>query len=931
VRRGEERVVKRVDRRTFLANSLRTGVAVVAAGSIAYEEWTVSQPVSGASRSPGKGLRGQPSALSINGDSAPVGVDPDDTSFAWELGDPAKGALQRAYRITLSRGGKQIWDSGEVSSNRQAFVSYKGPALASDTAHDFTVTTRNAKGVWSPTSQAASFITGLRENDWSAVWLRPGPADTGLEQYTYLRKTFDLPSGTISHAVVYTAAAHKYQLWLNGQKHATGPSFCYPDEQYVQGTDVSEIVATGARNTLGFLHHWYSAGKGRPASAPGLLAQLSVRYTDGRHVTVGTDRTWKQQRAEWLLAPQRNTDAGDFVEIIDGRASPSGWAESSFDDSAWSPAPVLGPVGTEPFTELFIQRTRITELDIAAASVTTLDGGAVVVDFGKIYAARPTVEFRDGIAGRMISMHVGYVLDPDGHVSTTNATQATNLALYYIQSDGRQTFEPYTYLGFRYLEIDAPGETIGHDQVSAIARHCTLPDVKPASFSSSDETLDAVWALCSRSGQFVTHEQFVDTPTREKGQFLWDACSESQVVMRVFRDQNLSKQALRDFARSQKRFWPDGRVSDIYPTGYGAQSYVSFTALYPEWVWRYYLSTGDLDEITTLYPTLVRLADYLSKGVSAGSGLVTGLPLAPSADNNYGYDFDTAADTTINILSSNAFKRVSQIATEVGDASGAATQLARAESVARKINHWLVNSDGLYVDGLRSNYHRSSHASQEANSRALAYGIVPPARAEAVGRYVASLGISVEPDQGMELLRALHAAGFDADVVSTLTDASRPGWAWILTHGGTFCWEAWELNNLIGDSMSHGWGSSALVAMQEVLLGVVPAVPAAGEPPTVLEISPAFSVLDRASGIVPTVAGTAQVGWSRAGSELSVALTLPPNSLAKVSLPARSVSDVTADSVAVEHAEGIKVSSSGQGRVNLQIGAGRYALRISQT
>ena len=189
--------MKRVDRRTFLAaDSLRTGVVAVAAGSIAYQEWTVSQPVPGASGSPGKRLRGQPTALSINGDSAPVGVDPDDTSFAWELGDTTKGALQTAYRITLSRGGKQIWESGEVLSTRQAFVSYKGPALTSDTAYDFTVTTRNQKGVWSPTSQATSFITGLRESDWSADGSRPGPADTGLEQYTYLRKTFDLPSGT---------------------------------------------------------------------------------------------------------------------------------------------------------------------------------------------------------------------------------------------------------------------------------------------------------------------------------------------------------------------------------------------------------------------------------------------------------------------------------------------------------------------------------------------------------------------------------------------------------------------------------------------------------------------------------------------------------------------------------------------------------------
>jgi alpha-L-rhamnosidase len=257
-------------------------------------------------------------------------------------------------------------------------------------------------------------------------------------------------------------------------------------------------------------------------------------------------------------------------------------------------------------------------------------------------------------------------------------------------------------------------------------------------------------------------------------------------------------------------------------------------------------------------------------------------------------------------------------------------QLSRSAGVAKAVNRWLVRDDGLYVDGLRADHTRSPNASQEANARALAYGLVPASRLSTVGKYVASLGISVEPDQGMELLRALHAAGLDADVVTTLTDASKPGWAWILTHGGTFCWEAWQLSDLIGDSMSHGWGSSALVAMQEALLGVVPAVPSAGEPPTVLEISPAFSVLESATGVVPTIAGTAQVGWSHAGGAVHVSLKLPPNSLAKLRLPAKSTADVTVDSVDVDHADGVAVESSQNGQVGLLVGAGRYELRVAQ-
>ena len=63
-------------------------------------------------------------------------------------------------------GGATVWDSGEVISGRQAFVAYTGPALQSDTAYVFSVTTRNAQGVWSRASEPEPFVTGLRDSDW---------------------------------------------------------------------------------------------------------------------------------------------------------------------------------------------------------------------------------------------------------------------------------------------------------------------------------------------------------------------------------------------------------------------------------------------------------------------------------------------------------------------------------------------------------------------------------------------------------------------------------------------------------------------------------------------------------------------------------------------------------------------------------------------
>ena len=133
---------------------------------------------------------------------------------------------------------------------------------------------------------------------------------------------------------------------------------------------------------------------------------------------------------------------------------------------------------------------------------------------------------------------------------------------------------------------------------------------------------------------------------------------------------------------------------------------------------------------------------------------------------------------------------------------------------------------------------------------------MPASDRAAVGAYVASLGIDVGPNHGLELLRGLAAAGLPEALVHTLTDASIPGWAHIVAVGGTFTWEEWKPSDLIGDSMSHGWGSSALVAMQETLLGVTLQEPDADGTVRVV-VAPPAAGLGRAEGSVPTVAGPA--------------------------------------------------------------------------
>ena len=94
--------------------------------------------------------------------------------------------------------------------------------------------------------------------------------------------------------------------------------------------------------------------------------------------------------------------------------------------------------------------------------------------------------------------------------------------------------------------------------------------------------------------------------------------------MAAFGEQNLTRKSLTEFAQSQKRYWPNGAVNKIYPTGLGALDINESTEIYAEWVWEYWMHTGDRALLTTVYPVLQRIADYV--GVPLGDAMVDSFP-----------------------------------------------------------------------------------------------------------------------------------------------------------------------------------------------------------------------------------------------------------------------------------------------------------------
>jgi alpha-L-rhamnosidase len=911
---------------TRLGAAVLTAVAVIAGGA---------GPA--ASHATPAGL-GPPRALTVDGLRAPIGLGLTDVQFAWQVNDPRPGARQTAYRIVVTRVAligtappAPVWDSGEIASSDQAFVPYGGPPLAADAVYQWTVQTWAATGGPSPFAPHARFETGLADADWHADWIRRATDDvTEYDQFTYARKEFTLAASPIVRARVYVSVDQQYELSINGVRAGRGEAYSYPDSQYYETLGVTRLLRPGTANAIGILANWDGATKGHPAGTPGMIARLSVLHADGTTEQIVTDGTWRVLKANWLPGTQRDLegDVVDYVENIDGLHAPLGWDRPRFDDQAWSPATVLGPVGTAPWTDLVSVRTRIVEKPVHAVSLTRLANGAVVADFGKVYAAVPTVTFQHGVPGRSITMHAGYVLDAHpssgvpGQVSTTHGTQHTDLAYSYIERRGPQTFEPFDYLGFRYLQIDDPGETLTSSDVVALTRHAAVPDETAATFSSSSATADSVFDLGRHSALDTAQEQFIDTPTREKGPWLWDGFNESLTAMAAFGEQNLTRKSLSEFAQSQARYWPEGRINKIYPTGLGALDINEFSEIYAEWVWQYWMNTGDRTQLAAVYPTIVNLSAYVAAAIDPATGLVTNLP----ATNVY-YSYPVV--TRLNILGVNVFRRAGQIAAALDrPASEVTQQQTRQEALTNAVNARLTRPDGVYIDGLQADGTQALQASEESDTAAVVYGVVPPARIATVGAYIASLGMQNPPRTAGELLGALRLVGRDRDVVTRLTDRKAPGWASILAQGGTFTWEVWNPVDANGDSMSHGWGSNVLVEIQSALLGVTPTAPGYAT----FDLAPPRTGLAFASGRVPTPRGAVVVSWHArraGGGAATLDVTVPANATATVQFPVTHLHALTINGRPASGVAGVRVLARTGDGATLAVGAGTYRLRAT--
>jgi alpha-L-rhamnosidase len=465
----------------------------------------------------------------------------------------------------------------------------------------------------------------------------------------------------------------------------------------------------------------------------------------------------------------------------------------------------------------------------------------------------------------------------------------------YVQRGGRETFEPFGYLGFRYAQVDFPADQPPPASIALVARWNRLPEPH-ATFRSSDPTLDAVFELAVHSARYGSQEHFVDTPTREQGQFTYDAYQISRAAMRAFGERDLTQRALREFAQSQVKFHADtGKVNAVYPNGDGKRDIPDWTQSWPMWAWEYFLETGDRELVSDLLPQLVKTAEYVRSIENPTTALVdlgndtgykSGIVDWP---NRYGYDRTTTQRTVMTLNAMLVYGAIASLAEVLGrgDAAGIFREFQKRSEQAIQRHLW-DPAQSAYVDGLYADGRKSPHASQQANAMVLALGLASGHEAGTLAA-VKRAGFETSPVLSRFLVEAYGEHDQDEALYDFLLNPKGRNFASILAKGGTFTWESWEGGEAKSEnSESHAYGANAaLEAIQRYVLGLEIVEPQAVR----VRIRPHFGPLTFAKGTIPTERGLVHVSWRTLDRSTELDVTLPANVAADVYVPAPGTHD----------------------------------------
>jgi alpha-L-rhamnosidase len=884
----------------------------------------------------------------------PLGIDEAQPRFSWTFRSPRRDQYQSAYHILvassrdkLQKNIGDVWDSGTLSSVDNINVLFAGKPLRPFTRYFWKIKALNTHGEATPWSRPAWFETAFLHTHWEGSWIGDGkPIPQQKEDfYTNIpaplfKKDFTIGK-TIRSARLYISGLGYYEAYLNGQK--VGDAVLDPGWTNYGKTilysiyDITGAIKPGSNRIVLLLGNgWYNPLPMKlfgtfnlrdvlHTGQPKVIANIRVLFTDGSSRSIVTDGSWSAGDSYIL---KNNIYLG---EEQDARLMKPTTEQQG---SSWASAVVVPSPGGVMAAQT-APPIRITKI-IRPVAVSSPEKGVYVFDLGRNFAGWIRMRIR-GKAGATVHFLYGELLVPGGRVNgmTTVAghikeiwhlsggpgspATAYQKDSYTCKGDSTDVFQPhFTFHAFRYVEITDLDNIPGLEDLQGLRLNSDLPEA--GHFTCSNPLLNRVQDITLASFLSNIFSVQSDCPGRERQGYGADMVSTAEAFTYNYDMSCFYAKTVQDFANDVR---PNGGMPECAPyngistegfdQGAGPLDWQLAFSFLQEKLYRFYGNTRVLEDN---YQHTKNMVDFLQR---------------QSRDHliDHGIGDHEAVNAKHVPLTSGAFyyhhvRLLAEFAGILGKKEDLVRYTALADSIQQAFNaRYLQAGTGQY----------DTAYNQTTQVFPLWYGLAPAAEQQAA--FKALLETILQRDQG-HLSTGIFGTKMLFDVLrrydrndvafSINTQTGYPGYGYMLQNEATTLWESWQRPDQ--NSFNHPMFGSVSEWFYRSLAGINPAEDACGMDRLVIKPFTGGD-LRFVRGSYESIRGRVISQWSKKEDRLDWQVTIPPNTHAKLYVPALSVGEILESGRPAEKAEGLAFIRMENGFALFDAVSGEYHIRVS--
>lgn len=849
----------------------------------------------------------------------PLGIDTAQPRFSWKLidADQTRGQKQSAWQVVVtgvdSDETRVLWDSGKMESEESVNNVYGGETLQSNQAAHWKVRVWDKDGNPTAWSADARFSMGLlASSDWKGDWIRLAEADE--IKHIWYRKNFDLKI-VPQHSFAHVCSIGYHELYVNGQRVGTQVLAPAVSNLAKRAFYVTYDIAPHLKMGDNVIAVWTGPGWARADGSYGKgvwkqdsIFKCQIDMSGG--ISLHSDGSWKCRVSHSEnLGPWKGGGKGEYGgEQIDARAQIPGWNTADYDDSAWANASI--------YQKDAILSAQLLEADrkmetLQPVSVTEGDGFHTY-DMGRNFTGWIEFKLRNGKEGQVVRITTA---NREGQIMEYNQESR-----YIHDATGTGSFSHrFNYTAGRWITVHGLGYK---PELSDLTCHIISNDfTRTGHFESSKPLFNKIYETDLRT--FVANTVngvTMDCPHRERYGYgeIALACSWGCAIPH-FESAAYYRKVAQDWFDVQRE---DGFINTIAPQIYKGAGGTLWSSAPVTMSWEYYKAYGDKRQLATAYGPIKKWLDFLNNSISEQGVLVpydSASRFLGDWATPHGSEYGDKPEAHLfnNCVYAYNLMIFVQAAKILGNEADAEIYQKRLDDLRTNAHkHFYDPQNKRYIDGR-----------QLAMAFPLYVGITPESEREAVYAGFVEEISTRKPylDTGSSglpiLLKYLVEDAGRADLLYRCLNRDEvPGYGYFLKRGETTWPEYWKID---GDSHIHTCYTGISGYFTKAIGGILPDPERYGMKRFLIKPK-LVGDLTFANTTSGSVYGKMVSNWTRDGRNGSFEIEVPPNTTAKIFLPAAAADDIREGGQPVAQASGIKHLGTENGCQVFAVESGHY-------